>query len=152
MYKEKKAVTLTELIIAVMLVGIIALISLPRLNFAVISRQKADTIAGRIVTDLRRTRRLAISDAANNNNGYALNMVGASPYSSYEIVNLDTSATVDTLSVDSQVSCTGGAAFKFGPLGNLLPASGTQLTLSAQGKSFTITIISATGAVKCTEN
>ena len=152
MVRQKRAFTIIELIVIVVFVGIFAAVAVPRFNFAIISKNKADTIARKIVTDLRRTRTLAISSAAENSDGFALNMVGATVYSGYEIVNLKTSATVDSHTIDSGINCTGGDEFNFGPLGNLLSGSDTQLTVSAGGKSFTITIIPATGAIKCTEN
>ena len=150
--QPEKAFTLVELIIVVVFLGIFAAISVPRLNLSIISKQKADCQARKIVTDLRRTRTLAISDAANNTNGFALKMTGTAPYSAYEIVNLDTEATVDSQTLNSAVSCTGGANFGFGPLGNLLSGSDTELAVSTQGKTFTISIIPATGMIRCAEN
>jgi len=148
----KKAFSLIELLLIVVFIGIFALIAVPRLNIAATSKQKADYLARKIVTDLRRTRRMAISDAANNSAGFSLNMVGAKPYSSYEIVNISTSATVDSHTIDSAVSCTGWDTFSFGPLGNLLATGNKTLTVSAEGKTFTITVTPATGMIKCSEN
>ena len=91
MVKFAKGYSLVELIIVVLFIGIFAAISVPRINFAIIGKQQADTVARKIVTDLRRTRTLALSDAAGNTSGFALNMTGSSPYSAYEIENLDTS-------------------------------------------------------------
>ena len=144
---------MVELIIIVAIVAALTFIAVPRLRFTTLRRKQADTVAKKIITDLRRTRRLAISDAANNTDGFALNMTGSSPYTGYEIVNLNTSTTITngTFSIDSAISCTGGDEFQFGPLGNLTGGD-TQLTVSASGKTFTITIIPATGTVKCTEN
>ena len=147
-----KASTFVELILTVLLVGIFALIAVPSLNIAALSRQKADYLAGRIITDLRRTRRMAISEAAGNTVGFSLNMVGTEPYSSYKIVNLNTLTTVDTHTIDSSVSCTGRENFGFGPLGNLLDAGAAELTVSTEDRIFTITVTPSTGMVKCTEN
>ncbi len=151
MARQKNAFTFVELLLVVIFLGILMAISVPRLNFAIISK-KADGQARKVVTDLRRTRSLAISDAANNSSGFALSMVGSAPYTAYEIINLDTATTVDSHTINSAVSCTGGANFGFGPLGNLLSGSDAELSVSAPGKTFTITIIPATGMVRCAEN
>lgn len=152
MAKERKGITLVELVLIILFLGICAFIAVPRISFSVISKQKADCLARKIITDFRRTRRLAISDATNNTVGFTLKMTGSSPYTGYEIENLDTAETVDSFTINSSITCTGGNEFNFGPLGNLLAGSDTQLSVSASGKTFTITITSATGMIKCTEN
>ena len=151
MNKLYKAYSLVELIIVVMFIGILAAISVPRIDFAIVSKQKVDTVARKIVTDLRRARKLAIADAANNSNGFEMEMTGSEPYSGYRIKNLDTLDIVDSLTIDSDISCTGHNNFSFGPMGNLT-GSDFQLDIAAQGRSFTITITVATGMVKCVEN
>lgn len=145
-----KAHTLVELIIIVVILGAVAFIAVPRLQFGAVYRKQADTVAKKIVTDLRRARRLAISDAASNTDGFALNRTG----STYEIVDLSDSTTIPngTFSIDSKISCSGGTSFRFGPLGNLKTGSDSQLTVSASGKTFTISITPATGMIQCTEN
>jgi len=149
MCDRRKAFSLTESLLVVLFLGIFAMIAIVRMNFSVITKQKAETAAEKIVTDLRRSRSLAISNAATNTSGYALNTTASN---SYEIVNLDTSTTVDSHTVDSGVSITDDATFQFGPLGNLLFGSDGELSVSGGGKSFTISIVSATGTVKCTED
>ncbi len=150
--KRQNAHTLVEMILVVIFIGILAAIALPRINFAIIRKQKADTFSSKIVTDLRRIRRLAITDAANNTSGYQINMIGGPPFTGYEIVNLDPVTVLETHTIDSDVSCTGETLFLFGPLGNLLAGSGTQLDISAEGRSFTITLIASTGMIKCVKN
>ncbi len=154
MAKKIKAFSLVELIIIVAIVAALAFIAVPRLQFAALYRKQADTVARKIVTNLRRTRRLAISDAANNTDGFALNMTGGSPYTGYEIEDLSTSTIITngTFSIDSAISCTGEANFQFGPLGNLKSGIDAQLIVSAGEKTFTITVIEATGTVKCVES
>ena len=150
--KKQNAHTLVEMILVVIFVGILSAIALPRINFAIIRRQKADTLASKMVTEFRRVRRLAITDAANNALGYQVSMTGGPPYTGYDIVNLDTLAVLESHTIDSDVSCTGGTIFKFGPLGNLLGGSGTQLDTAADGRIFTITLVTSTGMIKCVEN
>lgn len=152
MAKTQKAFSLAELLVVLIILTTLAFIAVPKLQFAAIRRQKADTVARKISTDLQLTRRLAITNAAINIAGYELNMTGGAPYSGYQMVNRDTSEVVDSYSIGSEISCTGGSSFRFGPLGNLLTGSGTQVTVSAEGKTFTITVTPATGMVKCTGN
>ncbi len=152
MDKLCKAYSLVELIIVVLFIGILAAISVPRIDFAIVSKQKVDTVSRKIATDLRRTRRLAISDAANNTSRYELKLTGPDPYTGYEIRNLDTATTIDSLTIDPDVTCTSGDVnFEFGPMGNLT-SSEYQLKVATQDRSFTITIIPGTGMVKCVED
>jgi len=149
--KKNRAFSLVELILTVVIVAIVSAVCLPRLNYAFISQKTAGTSAEMITSDIRRPRSLAIVNAATNTSGFTLNMIGSSPYHSYKIVDLSNSTTVDTITLDSAVGCTGGNSFPFGPLGNCT-GTNTSLTVSSQGKSYTITIISATGIAKCTQN
>ena len=151
---KRKAYSLFEAVIVVSIMAVLAFVALPRLQWATLYRQQSDTVARKIVTDLRRTRRLAISDAAANTDGFELNVIKTKSFNGYEIVNRDTKKAVDSITVDSRIAftCPSGQSFKFGPLGNLLSGSGTQIDVSAEGKSFTIMIVPATGAVKCVEN
>ncbi len=152
--KKDRAFSFVEVIIIVLFLGIFAAIAVPRLNRAAISKNKAQTTARKIVTDLRLTRRLAISDAANNTMGFELKMVGSVPYTAYEIENIKTHAIVASHALDSDVNIDSpmGIRFMFGPLGNLKLGSGTELYIDGGEGSITITIIPATGAVKCVEN
>lgn len=148
----KTAFTLAEMLIAVLFLGIFAYIAVPRMQTSIIERYKGKSAAQKIVTDLRLVRNLAITEAADNTAGFALQMAGTSPYSGYTIVNLSNGHTISTHTLDTKISCSGGILFKFGPMGNLLAGSDTQLVISAAEKSSTIGITAATGAVQCVEN
>ncbi len=149
---SRKGFSFVEMLMIVAVIGIIAVITVPKLNLAVISKCKAEATAKKIVTDLRRVRGLAISNAVNNTQGFSLKLLGSGPYTGYEIVNLDTAATVDSHTIDQEVTVNGTTnEFDFGSLGNLT-STYTQITVSAEGKTFTITIIRATGTVKCVES
>ncbi len=142
---KKTGFSLIELIVIVLIVGALTFIAVPRMNFAALYRKQAHTVAKKIATDLRRTRTLAISNAATNPTGFTLRITG----STYQIIDDSNSVTVDTQTIDSHISCGGGNEFRFGPLGNLRTA-GTPLTVSAEGRTYTITVISGTGIVQCT--
>jgi Tfp pilus assembly protein FimT len=150
MTKKRNAHTLIELIIIVAILGALAFIAVPRLQLGTIYRKQADTVARKIVTDLRRTRQLAISDAATNTTGFSLNRTG----STYQIVDLSTGTAIPngTFTIDSKITCSGGASFQFGPLGNLKTGSDSQLSVSADGRTFTISITPATGMIQCAQN
>ncbi len=151
---QKKAFTFVEMAMMILLIGVFVAVAIPRMNFSFVSKQKADWHARKITTDLYRARSMAISNAATNTDGFALRMTGSPPYTGYKIVDLSTMNTITngTFSIDSSVTCTGGSEFNFGPLGNLITGSDTQIIVSAEGKIFTTNITSATGMVKCTEN
>jgi Tfp pilus assembly protein PilE len=142
---KKTGVSLIELIIIVLIVGALAFITVPRMNFAALYRKQAHTVAKKITTDLRRTRTLAISNAATNPTGFTFRITG----STYQIIDDSNSVTVDTQIIDSHMSCGGGTEFRFGPLGNLRAAD-SPLTVSAEGRTYTITVVSGTGIVQCT--
>ena len=146
MTARRTAFSLLEAIMIVVILGALAFIAVPRLNFAALYHQQAETIAKKITTDLRRTRTMAITKAATNTTGYTLRVTG----STYQIIDDSNSVTVDTQTIDSNISCGGGTEFQFGPLGNLRTGS-TPLTVSSGSRTYTITVTSATGIVKCTE-
>lgn len=151
MNKVQKAYSLAELILVVMFVGILAAIAVPRINFGIISKQKVDTVTKKLVTDLRRTRTLAITNAATNSTGYGIQMTGIPPYQGYEIWDRTNWKMIDSHKFDSDIFCGGNKYFRFGPMGNLIDAGGA-LKISARGRSFTITVVPATGMIKCVEN
>jgi len=147
---QRTGYSLAEIIMVVLILGALTFIAVPQLNFAALHHKQAHAVAKTIVTDLRRTRTMAISQAANNTAGFRLQMTGAAPYSGYQIVDVNSGTVADSLSIDSHISCSGDSQFRFGPLGNLLTGSGSQLTVSAEGRTYTITVIPGTGIVECT--
>ncbi len=152
MVTKKKAFTLVELILILLLLAVVSAICIPRLNFAAVSNQNTECLVSKIVTDLRHTRTLAMSNAANNTAGFALNIIGSAGNLSYEIVNLDTGTTLNSYTISSDINCTGGRQFEFAPSGNLLGGSDTEFNIAGGGVSFTITVVSITGMVRYTED
>ena len=178
MKKIKEGYTLIELVIVMLFVAAFAAIAIPRLNFAGVRKKGAELTAYKFLSELRRTRALAIANAASNPNGFGIwiNPTGAmapdepvvytagllafvesniserprTVYYTYEIRNLMTGATVDRQDVYDNVDLDGGTQFSFGPLGNLTSGD-TNLTVSLGSKFFVINITSSTGSMGCTE-
>lgn len=140
--------TLVELVAVVLILSILACVAVPRLNFAAASGVRADAVVQQIVTALRRGRAQAILHAAENPAGYALVMNGGTPYVGYQILSLRDSTVIVDREIPDDVACGGGRRFAFGPLGNLLGGSDTELRVAAQRRVYSIQVEPATGAVK----
>ena len=157
-----KGFSLVEALLVILYIGIFAVIAVPRLNRAIISKYKAEATAKKIVAALRRVRGLALSNAATNTTGFALWMDGsggAGLRTLYEIQDRSTvpPTTVDQHTIDSDIAVwSDKQTIRFGPLGNILesPSGGypSQITVSAEGKTFTIGLVTGTGTITCTEN
>ena len=150
---SRSAFSLVELLLIVGILGVFAVIVIPRFNYGTAKQYKAEATAKKIVTDLRLTRSLAISNAANNAIGYQLQMILPTPFTGYKVVdNSPPPTTVASHAIDPDVAVTGAVIFRFEPLGSLLNGIDQQLTVSAAGRSFTITVLGVTGMTKCVEN
>ena len=152
MNRRPSGFSLLEIIFVLLILGIIAALCIPRFQMGAVSRQSGKTLARQIAADLRYTRQLALTHAAGNPQGYELVMTGAGSYSGYEIRNRQTASTIHTYPINPAVNCTGGSTFGFGPLGNLLGGGDTSLQISVEDESYTVTVISATGSVRCQKN
>jgi len=152
MHRARRGYSLVELLVVVGIIAVMAMVAVPRFSYGIVSKTKAKAAAYRLVTDLRRTRSLAIQDAATNKKGYSLSMTGSAPYTGYQIENEDTKQTVDSCQFTSGVTATiqGPNKFTFEPLGNLKPGSGSQITVIAGDGRYTISFVASTGAVICT--
>jgi prepilin-type N-terminal cleavage/methylation domain-containing protein len=151
MRKPRAAFTLVELILVVVILSVMAIIAVPRLCTDALDRPAIAATTREIASDMRLARSLAVSNASTNAQGYAVRMVGAAPYSGYEILSIPTAETVSMKTISGRVTCTGDPEFRFGPLGALSPGSGTTLRVAAQGGQYVLTLIAATGSVTIQE-
>lgn len=179
MKKSKEGYTLIELVVVMLFVAAFAAIAIPRLNFATVTKKGAEVTAYRFLSELRRTRALAIANAASNPNGFGIwiNPTGAmapdgpvvytagllafgesnvssrsrTVYYTYEIRNLMTGETVDTQEIYDNVNIGGGTQFSFSPLGNLTSGD-TSLQVGFEGTFFVINITISTGSMTCAEH
>jgi Tfp pilus assembly protein FimT len=150
--KRRQGYTVAELVVVVLILGVLTYVAVPRLPFTARKRNLAESTAWKIVTDLRRTRSLAILHAATNPQGYALDVRRRGGRMAYQILDLSTSRIIDSQTVDPSVLCEGGPRFEFGPLGALKEGSDRALEVFAADHRFAIAVIPATGMVKCIQN
>ena len=148
MKMQRKAVTLVEMLVVVIIIAVMVFVAIPRFSMATAKAGSAETAAQKIAAGVRYARSLAISDAATNRQGFSLNMTGSSGYAGFQSVNLSSGQVVKTETIAAGVTCTGANDFRFGPLGNRLIDSDS-LTVSAGGKTLNVSVVSATGMVKC---
>lgn len=150
--RARKAYTLAELIVTVLILATVAVLVVPRVQFGLMHRRQGEMAAWKIVTLLRRTRSLAILEAASNPDGFALDIKQTDNSTSYEIVPCGDTSVADSQTIDSSVDLSGRMKFEFSPLGTLKEKDAPILNVSAADKTFTISVIPATGMVTCVEN
>lgn len=149
---NRRAFTFVELLVVVMISGILTAVAIPRFHFGLVHRSRAEVAAWDIVSALRRTRSLAILNAATHPDGYGLNIQTIGENSTYQIVDLGTFIAVDSHMLDSGILHVGSQVFEFSSLGALKDTSDRVLTLSTTDTTFTISVVAATGTVKCVES
>lgn len=140
----------TELLIIVIILGILSAIALPHFNMAAVSSTNGKSFVRKMMTDLRKTRQMAIANGADNTNGYSLQIAGSQPNQTYQIVNLQTGQTLETFVINPAIRCQGDTEFSFTSLGALKASGSKQMTITCLSKTYTLDIYPATGAVKCT--
>jgi MSHA pilin protein MshC len=148
MKPKRKAVTLVELLVVVLIIGIMAFIAVPRMGLSIISGGKAQTASQQIAAAIRYTRSLAIANAATNSYGYSFQITTVPTGYKIEDLTPPTPHVVETGSIAKGVTCSAGS-FSFGPLGNGPQGNSSMTVEEAGGKKFKITVISTTGMVKC---
>ncbi len=144
--------SLIELLLVVLIFGITAAIVVPRLGENVLTRSTATVTAREIAGDMRLCRRLAITNASTNPDGFEIKMIGeTAPYSGYQLIDRATMEIVSQKTFSTSISVSGQSTFRFGPLGNIQAGSGTTATVSGNGKTYQITLTPATGMVSLQE-
>jgi Tfp pilus assembly protein FimT len=147
---KRAAYSLAEVIIVILILGALAFIAVPRLNYGVITQRRAYGVAKTLAAGLRHARTLAITNALIHPTKPTFTLVIDAGNLSYRIVDDFNGAAVDsqTFGKNVTISC-GSCNFQFGPLGNLVSGS-SSITVTAGSDSYTITVKSSTGIVECT--
>ena len=143
MLRGKSGFTLIELLFAVLVLGIVTGIALFRPGFDFTIKSKARTTAQRLVSDLRLTRRLAITNSEQHT------LIVYPSEDEYKIFDSGNSQVGDTRTIDSDTTLSGDTEFVFESLGNI--SRGSSLLVSVGANQYNISIVSATGMVSMQE-
>jgi len=138
---QKQSYSLIEILFVVVAMAILAAIAIPRLSVSFSVRMKVRTAAQRLVSDLRLTRRLAIT----NNENYKLSVNSST--NQYSIYDSGETQSGVTRSIDSDITISANKDFIFESLGNAAASSDTSISFSADGNQWDITATVATGMV-----
>ena len=148
---KQNGFTFAEIVVVVLIMGVLAAVTVPRLQWTAIRYKQAHAAARKLVADLRRARAMAMTDAATNNKGFEIVMVGHPSTTGYQLEDLDSHDTLETVTFDTHVTVAAGdSKYDFGPLGNLTKG-GNDIVITSEGRSYTISFVSTTGAVVLTE-
>ncbi len=128
-----------------MILAILASIVVPRAGWGTIGTVESAAAGDQFAAWLRLARSLAITHASTNGSGYKVVLSAGSPYTSYRIVNADTSANVKApVSIPDGVTCTGDSEIQFTPLGNV--TGGAELSVQfTKNDDTTIVTVAPTG-------
>ena len=143
---QQRGFSLIELVVVTVILGILAIIIIPRLSTGADKTMKAETTAYKIVTDLRRTRQLAISKAIEEGGGeqrVELRFLESEPYTKYIIMDNRTQpddTILETVIIDPDVSITGPWIMEFNGDGTLVGTTPEIITVSGGTGTFAITV------------
>lgn len=138
---RKIGYTLIEILFVVIVLAILAGIVIPRLGFEFTIKMKVKTAAQRLISDLRLTRRLAVT----NNENYRLDV--DSTIKEYRIYDSGDTQVGATRSIDSNITISADKDFIFESLGNASVSSDISISLSAGGNQADIAVTTATGMI-----
>ena len=131
--------TLVELLLVVAILGIVATIAIPRLNWGAMGTAQALSTAQQVAGTLRLARSLAVGNSGHHANGYAVQI--DTNANTYEIVDqLSLSTVKGPTDIPTGVAVSGDTSFVFNRLGELDSQASQTVTFSKQGSQSSVTV------------
>ncbi len=144
--------TLLELLLTTLMLIILAAAAIPRVGLDAVGKVQTKTLGRQFANYLRLAKSMSIVNAAISGQGYMVELLPSSPYSSFQIVNVETSNVVkQAVLIPDGLVCTGDDEFAFTNLGDLNAADPQSVEFSMQGKTVTITVWPAAGRIEVQE-
>ena len=138
------ALTLIEVLLAAVLLGILSSVVLIRLGSQSIGNPGAQAMARRLALDLQHARSLAITERVNHYVGFDANGSSLQGYTIYRTASPSDIAVEEYRSFNRGVTATGNTTrAEFNPTGAAL--SGYSFQVSGPSENHTVTVIAATG-------
>lgn len=139
-----RGMTLVELIMVAVLVGIMSAVVIVRLGPMGIGNPGARAVARRLALDLRHARGLAIAEGTNHYVGFDINGAALTGYTIYRTASPSDIVVEAYRSFDRGVTATGSTTrAEFSPTGVALGAY--SFVVSGPSQDYTVTVIAATG-------
>jgi len=130
-----------EVLFVIVVIAVLAAVAIPRLSVPFTVKMRVKTAAQKLISDLRLTRRLAIT----NNENYRLSIDSSNKeYAIYDSVNSQQGLTKV---IDSAITVSADKDFIFEHLGNASALSDISVSFSAQGNQADISVVIATGRI-----
>ena len=140
---SENGLTLIEVTLLAAIIGIIAAIVLPRFSLDTIVLYRVKTASRRLVTDLRYTRTLAITQRTNH-----ILQINGHQYAIYRGSVAPGNQVGETREIAGTINLSGDSTFSFTSQGGTAPGSGTWLGLTEAGHSWTVSVNATTGLVE----